>query len=174
MIWEEFESDPVNSRYNYLSAGTIDAETWLTYPVTVGKLVSRYYELWTKNVIAKVSLSTEIDVAYGYSNKSNEIRGFKFERYHEGVNFMKRLKDPSISHIYYKRFEEPTARNIPIVFIYFYLAKVNFGDEIVCLQEAEEVDGTKIFLPLSFKHTEPELMIMWYHVLNMRFNLLLE
>lgn len=159
-------------KYHYLSAGQLSAEDFFNYPVTTGKLVSRYYELWTRNVIAKVCLSSELDVAYGYSKVKNEVRGFRFERYHEGTHFLKRIKDPSISHVYFKMFEEPTARGIPITFVYLYLAKVSFNDEIICMQKAEEIDGTPIYLPLSFKHTEEELVVMWFSTLSMRYNII--
>ena len=149
----------------------MDFETFKNLPITSGKFVSRYYEIWTKPCIAKVTQTTELDVAYGYAKDVGELKGLKFERYHSTGFLDKHIRDDKISHIYYFTFEE-LHNNIPILFSYYYMVKVDFKDEIVCLQQAEEVDGSKIYLPLSFKHTEEDLLKMFYSILNLRFNLI--
>lgn len=163
----EFDVDP---RFSCLSSGIIDAEDFKRYPISVGQYVSRYYELWTRNVIAKIHLTSEIDIAYGFADKVGVVRGLKFDRYSESSYFMKRLKDDAISHVYYMTFETSNVCGIPILFSYYYLAKVNFADEIVCLQTAEDDDGRPLYMPLSFKHSEEQLLQMFWRHINLRFN----
>lgn len=162
-----FDADP---RFNCLSSGSVFVDEYKAYPITIGQYISRYYELWTRNVIAKVCLSTETDVAYGYADKPNVLRGLKFERYCQGTFYLKRIKDDRISHVYYQTYEVVSAMGFSIQFTYFYLAKVDFSDEIICLQRAEDEEGKAIFLPLSFQHTEEQVMQMFYRILNLRFN----
>lgn len=155
---------------NLLSAGNYDMELWFRTNIYVGEYLSKYYEIWSKPSLAKIVLTTELDVAYGYASQEGLVKGITFEKFFTPSYFMNKVRDSNISHIYYKTYEDGLW-NMKTIFTYFYLAKVDKTDEIICLQQCEDENSEIFYTPCSFKHSQDEIEKMFAKILNFRFHL---
>ena len=156
---------------NLLSCGNYDLDLWARTNICVGEYISRYYEIWTKPCVAKIVLTTELDVAYGYAGQEGIVKGITFEKFFTASYFLNKVRDDKISHIYYKTYELVTEYSIKCIYRYFYLAKVDKTDEIICLQECEDEFNTTFYCPCSFKHSQEEIEVMFGSIINFRFHL---
>lgn len=148
----------------------LDVEDFKRMEIRFGDYISRYFSLWSKPATCKISLTTELDVAYGYADRPGILKGLLLERFVSPKYFQERQKDINLSHVYMYTFTDEVIPGVMMVYTYYYLAKFDLNDEIICLQCIEE-DNCKYFLPLCFKHNVEELQKIFHTVLNFRYNL---
>ena len=153
-----------------LSAGQFDLQTWKTISIHVGQYINRYFDVWSKPSVAKILLTTDLDVAYGFAELEGVVKGLTLEKYHTAGYFMNKVSDDMIGSVYYHTFQEKTAENTGILYSYFYLGKFDRQDEIICLQHCEDENGNLYYFPLSFRHSLDEIQCMFSTILNFRYH----
>ena len=123
----------------------------------------------SRDICISFMFKIEIDVAYGFCERMGEIKAFLHEVFISMEWLKNKLYDTQINFVQYKMFED--TKNLTMIkFMYLYIGRYDYKDQIFCFQLVDEEDGTIVYVPARMRHSDFDLKRMFEDIINFRFN----
>jgi hypothetical protein len=157
------------NEFNCLSSGVWEVEQLKLLTLINDKYIGNYQKFYIRPTVISIIITDELDVAYGFANKIGEVKDFVHEVFLSMEWLQNKLKDPQINFVQYKMFED-NKNLVTFKFMYLYVGRLDFKDQIFCFQIVDEENCTKVYVPARMKHSDFDLKRMFQDIMNFRFS----
>jgi hypothetical protein len=158
-----------DNEFNCLSSGIWQIDQLKTLCLINDKYIGNYQKYYMRPTIISVTVTNELDVAYGFCEKIGEVKALLHEVFISMEWLRNKLYDTQVSFVQYKMFED--TKNLTMIkFMYLYIGRYDYKDQIFCFQMVDEENGTIVYVPTRMRHSDFDLKRMFEDLINFRFN----